>query len=281
MAIVEFQGQRFYRKVYTGGAAAKSVAVAEVKSSRFSVNERFGFIETLTDMVIAGDSKSVIISGSGGLGKTYTAIARLKAAGLQDVTDSADCSDEGLDEDEINKGYVVVKGYMTPKAMYRFFWNNRKRIILFDDCDSVWLNDTSVSLLKGALDSYDVRRIGWHAEIRGNEDDDLPQSFEFEGRIIFISNLSLTQLDQAVLSRCLYVDVSMTPKEKIERIRSISKDIRPDLTDDLKTESLDLLSEHADIIGDLNIRTFLKVLEIRARGANNWKDLAEYVITAL
>lgn len=281
MAIVEYEGQRFYRKVYPNGGVSKTAApVADVKPSRFSVNQRFEFIETLTDMVIAGDSKSVIISGSGGLGKTYTVTARLQAAGLIDTSETAEISDESLDDDEINKGYVVVKGYMTPKAMYRFFWLNRKRIIVFDDCDSVWLNDTSVSLLKGALDSYETRRIGWHAEIK-NDDDDLPQSFEFLGRIIFISNLSLTQLDQAVLSRCLYVDVSMTPAEKIERIRAISADIRKDLDPQLKTEAIDLLAQFAESIGDLNIRTFLKVLEIRARGTANWKELAEYVITAL
>lgn len=269
MAIVTYRGRRLYRKVQ-GGAPARRDTQSAVVPSRFDVNQRFGFIETLVDMVIHGQSKAVIISGSGGLGKTYTVMQRLKLAELGDVNDAeAETAD-----------YEVIKGFSTSKALYRLFYKNRKRIVIFDDCDSVWDNPTSVSLLKAALDSYDVRRLSWLAEIK-NDDDDLPQSFEFEGKVIFISNLSLDQLDQAVLSRCLYVDVSMTPEEKIQRIESIMGDMRKDMPMEHRKESLSLLSNHAGSIGDLNIRTFLKVCEMRSTNAANWKELAEYVITAI
>jgi hypothetical protein len=101
--------------------------------------------------------------------------------------------------------------------------------------------------------------------------------------VIFVSNLSLIELDQAVLSRCLYVDVSMTRDEKIQRIGKLAKAIRPELDDQAKDEALDLLRDETILpsIGDLNIRTFLKVLEIRDNGGENWRDIAEYVITAL
>jgi hypothetical protein len=271
MAIVLYKGKRLYRKVYLAGAVSKPTGKpSEIKQSRFDVNTRFKFIEDVVDMVVAGESKSVIISGSGGLGKTYTVMARLKQAELNDFDD--------VDADEAH--YVVFKGFSTPKSLYRLLYTHRERIVVFDDMDSVWDNPTAVSLLKAALDSYETRRISWLSELR-NDDDDLPQSFEFKGKVIFVSNLSLTELDQAVLSRSLYVDVSMTAQEKIERIKAISGDIRPDMRTELKTEALDLLKEHADSIGDLNIRTFLKVLEIRQKGAENWRDLAEYVITAL
>jgi hypothetical protein len=265
MAIVEFGGRKYYRKILgeEGRPAARGNAPVPVKPSKFSINQRFEFIGELVNMVLDQTSKSVIITGSGGLGKTYTVTQAVRAANME----------EGED-------FEIVKGFTTPKSLYRLLYNNRERLVIFDDCDSVWDNPTSVSLLKAALDSYETRKLSWLSEMRGDEDD-LPQQFDFEGRIIFVSNLALSELDQAVLSRCLYVDVSMTPEEKIERIKAIMKDILPQMNKAWKEESLALLSEHAETIGDLNIRTFLKVCEIRQRDTENWKELAEYVITAL
>lgn len=286
MAVVEVGGKQFYRKVHgvngvaNDGSSARSVLSQPiVKQSRFDVNTRFKFIENVVDMVVSGESKSVIISGSGGLGKTFTVMARLKHAGLIDVADWENGDAE--DTQEPGGDYVVIKGFSTPKALYRLLWTHRKRIVVFDDCDSVWDNPTSVSLLKAGLDSYETRRLAWLSEIKPVDGDELPQSFEFEGKIIFVSNMSLGELDQAVLSRSLYVDVSMTAKEKIERIRAISGAIRKDMQLAHKMEALELLESKAEEIGDLNIRTYLKVLEVRHGDAGDWRDLAEYIITAL
>lgn len=288
LPVVIVGGRRYYRKVHSRGGespvSSPNTPSPKLKQSRFDVNTRFQFIEQLVDMVIAGESNAVIISGSGGLGKTYTVRSRLKLAKLVDMDELVDeGNEEGEDEESVSKHadekhFKIIKGYSTPKALYRLLYDNRERLVIFDDCDSVWDNPTSVSLLKGVLDSYDTRRVSWLSEIK---DEDLPQSFEFKGQIIFISNLSLTDLDQAVLSRSQYVDVSMTAVEKVDRIQSIAKDIRPEMRAEWKQEAIDLLKEHADNIGDLNIRTYLKVLDIRKRNAANWKDLAEYVITAL
>ena len=271
----------------------------DMNATRFDINTRFQFIEDLVNMVIAGESKSVIISGDGGLGKTYTVTACLKAAGLRDIKEvqmqkeleienadwaahtSADEETEDKDDSTVLEkegDFEIIKGYSAPKALYRLLYENRNKIIIFDDCDSVWYDPIAVSMLKAALDSYDARWISWLSEMRG---DDLPQSFLFKGRVVFVSNLRLKQLDQAVLSRCLYVDVSMTAEEKIERIKSIAPNVRKDMDKKQKAECVALLDEFKGTIGDLNIRTFLKLLEIRHTDKSHWKDLAEYVITAL
>lgn len=280
MAIVEHNGKKLYRKIQ-GTQGARVHNPPPVKQSRFDVNQRFEFIEQVTDMVVSGESNSVIITGSGGLGKTYTVMACLKASGLEQVyIDEPEEGDEGESEAVSRGDYEIVKGYVTPKALYRLLYENRERLVLFDDCDSVWDNATSVSLLKAALDSYETRRISWFSESK-SEDDDLPQQFEFKGKIIFVSNLALTDLDQAVLSRCLYVDVSMSAVEKVARIKTLAPKIRTDMTAKWKQEAIEVIEAHAESIGDLNIRTFLKVCEIRHKDTANWKELAEYVITAL
>lgn len=263
-AMILYNGRRMPRKIKDNLGAKKPTDLAPpLKQSRFDVNRRFQFIENSVNMVIKGDSKSLIVSGSGGLGKTFTVRECLDRAGLRDVDDfeeNEDTEELGLEQEKLGD-FTIVKGFSTPKALYRLLWQNKDRIIIFDDCDSVWNDDTSVSLLKCALDSYETRRIHWLSMIK--DESDLPQSFEFTGKVIFVSNLSLTQLDQAVLSRCLYVDVSMTSQEKIDRIKNISGNIRQDMPDDQKAEALKLLEEHKDNIGDLNIRTYMKVLEIR------------------
>jgi hypothetical protein len=286
MPVVYVGAKRLYRKIISvDGMRASQQRSArkdhglEVKQSRFDVNTRFDFIEAVVDMVVTGESKSVIITGSGGLGKSYTVFKRLTAAGLDNVDDvegAEELQELGM---EIPGHFKVVKGFTTPKSLYRLLWNCKDKIIIFDDCDSVWDNPTTVSILKGALDSYDTRRISWLTEL-ARKDDDLPMSFEFKGKIIFVSNLSLAELDQAVISRCLFVDVSMTPQEKIDRIKQISGAIRPDIAPDDKTAALDLIDKHKENIGDLNIRTFLKVLEIQHANPENWQELAEYVVTA-
>lgn len=280
MPLVKVNGKEYPRKIHALGGARVMNAPA-VKQSRFDVNTRFDFIEEVTNMVVKGESNSVIITGSGGLGKTFTVMQCLKAAGMVEADEPAgeDADFSQTEDVDATKLYEVVKGFTTPKALYRLLYNNRDRLVIFDDCDSVWDNPTTVSLLKGALDSYDVRNIAWFAE--NSDEEDLPQRFEFKGKIIFVSNLQLTDLDQAVLSRCLYVDVSMTAAEKIERIKALKSAIRPDMSAKVKDECIAVLEQHKDNIGDLNIRTMLKVCEIRHNNKPNWKDLAEYVITAL
>ncbi len=276
MPVVEYKGKRLYRRILDGNGkrGGKAATPIVVKESRFTIDQRFDFIGQVVNMVVEGESKSVIISGSGGLGKTFTVMTALKEAGL------IDCASDDCDEENAGH-YEVIKGFTTPKSLYRLLYNNRERIVVFDDCDSVWDNPTSVSLLKAALDSYETRTLSWLSERFGSDDDELPQSFEFKGKIIFVSNLTLGELDQAVLSRCLYVDVSMTPAEKINRIRTLAKVIRPDMKMEHKLEVIEVLAGFAEKIGDLNIRTFLKGCEVRHRGQENWADLLEYVVTAL
>lgn len=133
---------------------------------------------------------------------------------------------------------------------------------------------------KATLDSYEVRRVSWLAQGLGV---DVPQAFDFTGRIIFISNKTLKQIDQAILSRALFVDVTMTSEEKIERIAGIINNLNPSSKPNTplepKMEVLTLMRTHREKIHDLNIRTFLKLLEVRLSGATTWKSIALYLIT--
>lgn len=243
--------------------------------SEFGINDRFGFVEKMVGMVAKKTIASAIITGQGGLGKTHTVLKTLKQEGMSDTTD--------LGQFEIGarinapKAFRLVKGFSTAKGLYRTLFEGNGQVLVFDDCDSVLKDPVALNLLKGALDSYGDRWINWNADIR---DEDLPRSFKFTGSIVFISNMDLERIDQAVRSRAMCVDLSMTQEQKVERMQVIanSADFMPDYGKQLKEDALEFIAQHINSIMNLSLRTLIAVTKIRAEGGD-WKQLAKYVVT--
>jgi hypothetical protein len=246
-----------------------------MQESRFSINQRFGFVCDMVKMLAAGNQASVIVSGPGGLGKTFNVVKTLVASGLKDISHLAEF--EVGANINIKKAFKVVKGYATPKGLYRTLYENRESVLVFDDCDSVLKDPVSLSLLKGALDSYEKRIISWRADMK---DEDLPLSFEFKGRVVFISNLPSNALDQAIISRSLAVDLSMTNQQKVDRMRWLleQSDFMPEVATKIKLEAITLIESIKDKAKELTLRTLVQATNIRQNGGANWKDLAEYAI---
>lgn len=243
--------------------------------SEFGINDRFGFVEKMVGMVAKKTIASAIITGQGGLGKTHTVLKTLKDEGMSDTTD--------LGQFELGsrinapKAFRLVKGFSTAKGLYRTLFEGNGQVLVFDDCDSVLKDPVALNLLKGALDSYGDRWINWNADIR---DEDLPRSFKFTGSIVFISNMDLERIDQAVRSRAMCVDLSMTQEQKVERMQVIasSEDFMPDYGKQLKADALEFIAKNINSISNLSLRTLIAVTKIRAEGGD-WKQLAKYVVT--
>jgi hypothetical protein len=250
-------------------------AAEPVVESKFTINQRFGFVKDMVTMLANGDQASVVVTGPGGLGKSHTVSAALRDAGFNDVS-VLDELDVG---DNIPKNsYRVIKGYSTPKGLYRVLYENRNSVIVFDDCDSVLKDPVSLNLLKAALDSYSRRIISWRADIK---DEDLPNVFEFKGRVVFISNLSSGSMDQAIITRSLAVDLTMTAKQKVERMRFLltQADFMEDFAMTHKSDAMELIDTLCEKIKELSLRTLMQVIKIRKSNPNGkWKELAEYAI---
>ena len=236
--------------------------VSMTPPTQFNINDKFRFLENMIRMVIKKTSVSMIITGEGGLGKSHSVKQEILKKNLIEDFD-----------------YVIVKGYSTPRGLYRTLYEHSDKLIIFDDCDEVLKDPTAKNLLKGALDSYDERKISW---ITNKELPDLPSEFSFNGRIIFVSNLPQERIDQAILSRSMSIDLSMTNPVKIERMRAIIDKIRPDIQLDVKEECMELLEEYQHHCGDLNFRTLMKVISMRTDSENgeDWKDMAVYAMTS-
>jgi len=245
------------------------------KASEFGINKRFEFVEQMVSMVSKKTIASAIITGEGGLGKTHTVLASLDRAGFTNVTDLAEFEIGSVVN--TSKSYRVIKGFSTAKGLYRSLFESNGMVLVFDDCDSVLKDPVALNLLKGALDSYGERYINWNAEMR---DPDLPRSFKFTGSIVFISNMDLDRVDQAVKSRALCVDLTMTQEQKVERMEVLveSEDFLEDFSVTVKRDAIAFIRDNMDNVANLSLRTLIATTKIAAEGGD-WKQLAKYVLT--
>jgi hypothetical protein len=259
----------------TGTVATAKVALSS-KNDKYGINERFTFVEKLVSMVADGVQPSAIITGEGGLGKTYTVTKTLESKGYKDISDLAEFQVGAVLN--ARKCFTFVKGYSTAKGLYRTLFENNKSVVVFDDCDAVLKDPVALNILKSALDSYGKRIISWNADMR---DDDLPRSFNFEGRVIFISNMDEGRIDQAIRSRSMMIDLSMTTDQKIDRMEHIASvpEFLPEYDASVKADALKLIREIKDDVKEISLRTLISVAKIRASN-KDWKDLATYMLTA-
>jgi hypothetical protein len=207
----------------------------------------FEDLEKYVNMVIRGVQPSLIITGSPGVGKTHIVLKELKKAGMVE-----------------EKDFVHIKGKSSPYAMFQALYENREKLIVFDDCDSVFASPDSVNILKGALDSYGERKISWLVKKSEAAAKELPKTFVFNGRIIFISNLPQRKIDDAIKTRSFVLEVALTPKDMLIRMRDQLKEIMPEVPLPIKEEAVDFIESISNSVENLeiNIRTLIKTVKI-------------------
>ena len=257
-------------------AAEQDLKEDAKKVDEFGITKRFEFVKQMVSMVAKKTVASAIITGQGGLGKTHSVIRALKDCGLQDVTDLA--SFEVGTRLQGSKSFRIIKGFSTAKGLYRSLFEGNGMTLVFDDTGNILKDPVALNLLKGALDSYGERYINWNADIK---DEDLPRSFKFTGSVVFISNKDMESLDQAVRSRALCVDLSMSEEQKIERMETIVDDAEflPEYSKEYKHDALEFLRSMVKSVQNLSLRSLISVTKIRAEGGD-WKQLAKYILTA-
>lgn len=268
--------QKLAKTPAVASAVTPVSAVASVinPALEFAIAKRFDFVRRYVRMVAKKKTASAIITGDGGLGKSHTVIQAIRDAGLKEIR--AFEADEAVSSSNV---YTVVKGYSTAKGLFRTLHDFRNAIIVFDDCDSILKDPDAVNLLKGALDSYDERVISWNAD---RLDPELDRSFRFTGGIIFISNRAMHTIDQALRTRAMCVDVSMTLDQKIERMEMImsDSDFLPQVPMPMKRDALSLIAANKTVAREVSLRTLIAVTKIRAEGDQDWEDMARYSLIA-
>jgi hypothetical protein len=242
--------------------------------------ERFEILEDMTRAVKKGDVRAMIVTGPPGVGKSF---------GVEKVLARHDVFADVANDEKLRK-YEVVKGAMSAIGLYSklYEFSEKKCILVFDDCDSVLLDDLSLNILKAALDSSKKRMIHWNTDSRLLRSEGVPNSFEFKGGAIFITNIKFDHVKskklkdhlEALESRCHYLDLTIdTEREKLLRIRQVVRDCGMlddyDLEDDAKAEVVDFINTNAKRMRELSLRMVLKIADLRASMPRNWQRVAE------
>jgi hypothetical protein len=243
------------------------------------LRERFDILDEMTRAVKKGDVRAMIVTGPPGVGKSF---------GVEKVLAKHDVFADVAQNEKLKK-YEVVKGAMSAIGLYKklFEFSDKKSILVFDDCDSVLLDDLSLNILKAALDSGKKRMIHWNTDSRLLRSEGVPNSFEFRGGAIFITNIKFENVKSkklqdhlaALESRCHYLDLTIdTEREKVLRIKQIVEDgmlesyeFKPWDVDEL----LEFIDNNKKKLRELSLRMVLKLADLKKSFPDRWTRVAE------
>lgn len=241
------------------------------------IESRFAILDDMTKAAIAGDIRAMIVTGPPGVGKSYGVEYQLEKAGMFDQISGRKLK------------YEVVKGAMTPIGLYCTLYKNSdpKNVLVFDDCDSILLDDLALNILKAALDSGKKRRIHWNADSAMLRREGVPDMFDFKGSVIFITNLKFEHLRskklqdhlEALQSRCHFLDLTLnTMRDKILRIKQIFRkgDLFQDynFTPEQGNEIIEFMMANHSKLREVSLRMALKIADL-TKVSPNWRVLAE------
>lgn len=223
------------------------------------IHERLTLLSQAVEMVASKLSPSLILVGPTG-GKTYEGTRTLRAMGL-----------------ERDHDFFLIKGYASARGLYETLYRHNGYILVFDDCDNALTDAVAVELLKGALDSYDVRTIAWLTAAKGGGQ--IPPRFDFTGSVIFISNRALADIDEPVHSRSLVIDLQMSRAEILERMETLLPRVEINATAEQRRLAMNFIRQWAPNIQQLSLRTLIYLLRIIQANPRNWERLAIYAVT--
>ena len=249
---------------------------AEIKDR---MRQRFDIADEMTRAVKKGDIRAMIMTGPPGVGKSF---------GVEKVLARHDVFADVAQNEKLKK-YEVVKGAMSAIGLYKklYEFSDKKSILVFDDCDSVLLDDLSLNILKAALDSGKKRMIHWNTDSRLLRSEGVPNSFEFKGGAIFITNIKFENVRskklqdhlEALESRCHYLDLTIdTEREKILRIEQIVEDgMLADYEFEQYTvdEIIQFIKDNKKKLRELSLRMVLKLADLKKSMPGNWRAVAE------
>jgi len=272
------RGSRIANKAQDLYAAAKpQLVVSNETDAEISarLTERFDILKDLAEAAIAGDARALIVSGPAGLGKSFT---------IEKTLEKWD--PEGRD-------HTIVKGYVRATGLFKLLWQHKDagKVLVFDDADTIFFDDTSLNLLKAVCDTTDKRVVSYLTEGKLVDEDTamvIDNRFEFDGTIIFITNYDFDAMIekghklaphlQALVSRAHYIDLAMkTARDYMVRIKQVIDAgllKGRGLTADEEKDVVDFITKNQAKLRELSLRIALKVAVIRKSNKKNWEATA-------
>ncbi len=241
------------------------------------MRERFSILDDMTQASIDGVVRGMVVTGPPGVGKSFGVEAVLEKNSLFDKLAG-------------NKmRFEVIKGASSAIGLYKVLFENadRNSVLVLDDCDTVLYDETSLNLLKAALDSSKKRTLNWNTDSALLRREGIPDSFEFKGSVIFITNLKFDKVRgkikdhlDAIMSRCHYLDLTMdTMREKVLRCKQIVADGMLNeygFTAEEQNELMAFLLDNKEKMREISLRMVTKLADLKkSMGGEKWKRVAE------
>ena len=262
-------------------AKSQVVEPVTVESDEQAMNriaERFAILDEMSKACIAGDIRSLIVTGPPGVGKSHGVTLQMEKASLFDKIAGRKVK------------YQIVKGAMSAIGLFALLYkfSDHKNVLVFDDCD-IWEDQEAINILKGALDSGKTRRISYNKDSRLLREEGIPNTFDFHGSIIFITNKNFDNqraskiqphLD-ALQSRSHFLDLTInTERDKMLRVRQVYRDADPGLfvdynfTKEQEQVILDFMWDNHTKLREISLRMTMKIADLVKVNPNNWQMFA-------
>ena len=239
---------------------------------------RFAVLDEMSKACISGEIRAMIVTGPAGIGKSHGVNIQMEKASMFDRLASKKVR------------FEVVKGAMSGIGLFAklYKFSDAKNVLVFDDCD-ICEDQDALNVLKGALDSGKTRRISWNKDSRILREEGIPNSFNFNGSVIFITNKSFDakkagkmqpHLD-ALQSRCHFLDLTVdSERDKMLRIKQVHRDAdgglfaEYDFTQEQTDEIMSFIWDNHNKLREVSLRMCLKVADL-VKISGNWRELAK------
>lgn len=248
--------------------------VETVAEAMARIQNRFQILDEMAGACATGHIRALIVTGPPGVGKSHGVFEQMNNTVLSNGK---------------KPRYEVVKGVASGIGLYTtlYQFSDPNCVVILDDCDC-WSDPDALNILKGALDSGKSRKISWNKDSRKLRDEDIPNSFEFRGSVIFITNAYVANSGknlikahlEALQSRAHYLDLTInTMRDKMLRIRQVHQDSNL-FSDRMLTEEqgdmvIDFMEENKDKLREVSLRMALKIADLMKVSPSNWENLAK------
>jgi len=238
---------------------------------------RFEILDEMAEAVSTSKVRAMIVSGPPGIGKSYGVERALeKRSMFDDIANQA-------------RKFEVVKGAMSPIGLYKKLYEHSAKghVVCFDDCDAILYDDLALNLLKAALDTGKKRTLHWNTESRTLMAEGMPNSFEFNGGVVFITNVKFDNVKskklqdhlQALQSRCHYLDLTIdSMRDRMLRIRQIVGTGMLEkyaMGKQAEAELVQFIYDNKHKLREISLRMVLKIADLWKMAPDRYQHLAE------
>lgn len=269
-------------KVQIGAEAEAAARPVELSDQEImdKMRDKFGAIEGISRAAVDGYIRALIIAGPAGVGKSHGIENTLNE---QRLINKLSGSDAVLSMEKV--------AHASPLGLYQLLWEFRRpgSVLVLDDSDGLLYDDTCINMFKAVTDSGKKRRLTWRTESKVLEERGIDTEFEFEGSVIFITNLDFENARgkigehlKAIVSRCHYIDVDInSTREKLLRCKQIIGDGMLDrykFEDWQCAEIVKWLEANQDRLREISLRTVVKAADLAKMDWRRWTSFAEQTL---